>query len=91
MRTTLGSLEDTQELKDQGVLLIGDAVHAMPILGGEGGNTAMKDGVELAEHFTANGMNGIKTFSNARYAAWKKAVEESEQRISDMHSAKAQL
>jgi len=91
MRTTLGSLEDTQELTGQGILLIGDAVHAMPILGGEGGNTAMKDGVDLAEHITANGTNGIKIFSSTRCAGWEKAVEESKQRISDMHSAKASM
>ena len=86
MRSTLGTEQDIQNLADRGVLLIGDAVHAMPILGGEGGNTAMKDGVDLAEHIAAHGPQGIKSFSSARYEDWKKKVEDSEQRLSEMHS-----
>ena len=86
MRSALGTEKDIQELTDQGVLLIGDAVHAMPILGGEGGNTAMKDGVDLAEHIAAHGSQGIKSFSGPRYEKWKKAVEESERRLSETHS-----
>ena len=92
MRSTLGSEQEIRKLADRGVLLVGDAIHAMPILGGEGGNNAMKDGVDLAEHIAAHGPQGIKSFSSARYDEWKKGVEESEQRLADMHSpAKASL
>ncbi len=85
MRSSLGSREESQKLADRGVLLVGDAVHAMPILGGEGANHAMKDGVELAEHLAANGSDGSRTFVNARYDAWEKGVEQSESRLSEMH------
>ena len=86
MRSTLGTEQEIKELTDRGVLLVGDAVHAMPLLGGEGGNNAMKDGVDLAEHIAAHGPQGIKTFSSARYDGWRKGVEESEQRLVEMHS-----
>ena len=92
MRSTLGAEQEIRKLADRGVLLVGDAIHAMPILGGEGGNNAMKDGVDLAEHIAAHGPQGIKSFSSARYDEWKKGVEESEQRLADMHSpARASL
>ena len=50
MRSTSGTEQELKDLTDRGVLLVCDAVHAMPILGEEGGITAMKDGVELAEY-----------------------------------------
>lgn len=40
--------------KKHGVVFIGDAVHAMPIFGGEGGNHAILDGVELSRAVRAN-------------------------------------
>lgn len=85
MRSTLGTEQEIRDLTDRGVLLVGDAVHAMPLLGGEGGNNAMKDGVDLAEHIAAHGPQGIKTFSSARYHSWRKGVEESERRLVEMH------
>ncbi|KAF6241756.1 hypothetical protein HO173_000468 [Letharia columbiana] len=86
MRSTLGTEQEIKDLTDQGVLLVGDAVHAMPLLGGEGGNNAIKDGVDLAEHIAAHGPQGIKTFSSARYDSWRKGVEESERRLAEMHT-----
>ncbi|KAL6713288.1 hypothetical protein ACLMJK_008753 [Lecanora helva] len=86
MRTAMGSEEDIQGLADRGVLLVGDAAHAMPILGGEGGNTAMKDGVDLAECLFNHGLQGIKTFSAERYTTWKQGVEQSERRLNEMHA-----
>ena len=50
MRSTLGTEQEIKDLTDRGILLVGDAVHAMPILSREGGNNAMKDSVDLAEH-----------------------------------------
>ena len=92
MRSTLGTEKKIDDLTDRGVLLVGDAVHAMPILGGEGGNNAMKDGVELAEHIAVHGPQSIKTFSAAMYDGWKKGVEDSERRLAEMHApAKSSL
>ena len=86
MRSTLGTESTIKELADRGVLLLGDAVHAMPILGGEGGNHAMKDGVDLAEWIAAYGGHGIRGFSGVRYGDWERAVGESERRLAEMHS-----
>ena len=50
MRTTLDRPVEVMDLAKQGVLLIGDAIHAMPILGDESASSALKDEVDLAEH-----------------------------------------
>lgn len=88
MRSTLASPAEVTEL----ALLVGDAVHAMPILGGEGPNNAMKDGVDLAQHIVRNGTGTLQDFTKARYEAWKTGEEESEKRLAEMHGhAKACL
>ncbi|KAL8856950.1 MAG: hypothetical protein Q9178_006445 [Gyalolechia marmorata] len=92
MRTSLGGPAQVNHLVKQGVLLVGDAVHTMPILGGEGANNAMKDGVDLAQHILNHGTGGLQTFVDARYEMWKKGVEDSEKRLAEMHGlAKASL
>lgn len=85
MRSTLGSPAEVDHLAKQGVLLVGDAVHAMPILGGEGANYAIKDGVDLAQHIVGHGTRSLQAFNEERYEAWKNGVEESEKRLADMH------
>ena len=87
MRSTLGSPADMKSLTDHGVLLIGDAVHAMPILGGEGANTALKDGVDLAQHILCHGTHAtsLQAFTDAHHDSWKTGVEESEKRLAEMH------
>jgi len=92
MRSTLGKQAEVENLAGKGVLLVGDAVHAVPILGGEGANTAIKDGVDLAQHIVCHGPRSLQTFTSTRYEAWKRGVEESEKRLADMHgAAKASL
>ncbi|KAL8829306.1 MAG: hypothetical protein Q9170_006227 [Blastenia crenularia] len=86
MRSTLGSLTEVRRLAKQSILLVGDAVHAMPILGGEGANNAMKDGVDLAQYIVDHGTESLQAFVDARYEAWKRGVEESEKRLTDMHA-----
>lgn len=87
MRSTLAKPAEVGNLAGQGVLLMGDAVHTMPILGGEGANTAIKDGVDLAEHIARHGVRSLRSFANARYEAWRHGVEESEKRLAGMHGA----
>ncbi|KAL8993425.1 MAG: hypothetical protein Q9169_006357 [Polycauliona sp. 2 TL-2023] len=92
MRSTMGKPAEVDHLAKQGVLLVGDAVHAMPILGGEGANTAMKDGVDLANHIAEHGTSRLQDFADAKFETWKWGVEESEKRLAEMHGqAKASL
>ncbi|KAL9007646.1 MAG: hypothetical protein Q9180_009604, partial [Flavoplaca navasiana] len=85
MRSTLGRAAEVDRLVKKGVLLVGDAVHAMPILGGEGANNAMKDGVDLARHIVENGTGSLQEFADSRYQSWKSGVEESEKILAEMH------
>ncbi|KAL8830142.1 MAG: hypothetical protein Q9191_001603 [Dirinaria sp. TL-2023a] len=85
MRSALVNRDEVKGLADQGVLLVGDAVHAMPILGGEGANNAMKDGVNLAQYIAHHGVDNLRAFTDTRYGAWKNGVEESDKRLVDMH------
>ena len=86
MRSLLVPLEKLQELADQGILLIGDAAHAMPILGSEGANWAIKDGIDLANHLADNDFSQLRDFYEQRYPEWQRAVSESERRLFDMHN-----
>ncbi|KAI4269130.1 MAG: hypothetical protein LQ337_007464 [Flavoplaca oasis] len=86
MRSTLGRAAEVDRLAKKGVLLVGDAVHAMPILGGEGANNAMKDGVDLARHIVEYGTGSLQEFADSRYQSWKSGAEESEKRLAEMHS-----
>ena len=86
MRSLLVPLKKLQELADQGILLIGDAAHTMPILGSEGANWAIKDGVDLANYLTDNDLSQLRKFYEQRYPDWQQAVSESERRLFDMHN-----
>ena len=86
MRSTLGTPSEVKRLADQGILLIGDAFHAMPIIGGEGANIAIEDGIELAEHLARHGSDNLDAFLNKRYDIWEKSVQESEERLAKVHS-----
>lgn len=72
MRTVIGSPADIDGLTNQGVLLIGDPVHAMPILGDEGANAAIKDGVDMAEHIALHRPREIVTFPATRNDPWRR-------------------
>lgn len=85
MRSMIVPLAQVQDLAERGILLIGDAAHTMPILGGEGANMAMKDGIDLADHLAQHGLTGIRDFYSNRYRIWKEVVERSEQRLTAMH------
>jgi 2-polyprenyl-6-methoxyphenol hydroxylase-like FAD-dependent oxidoreductase len=86
MRSLTPSTNQLGQLAEQRVILIGDAVHPTPILGGEGANVAIRDGIDLAENIAAHGVNDLKSFVSQRCEMWKTAVEESEKRIQEMHA-----
>lgn len=84
---------------EQGVIFIGDAAHAMPIFGGEGGNHALLDGVELAKmlvdseiHTKAAGSErGVELedfahgFYDGAHKRWHDAVKRTRQRFHTLH------
>ena len=85
MRIVLLSRSRVQSLAEKNVLMIGDAVHAMPILGSEGGNLAIKDGIELAEWIEMNGTKNLAGFVDRRYQEWRDGVERGVRRLQDTH------
>ncbi|MCJ1443341.1 MAG: hypothetical protein MMC23_003839 [Stictis urceolatum] len=88
MRTMEPDGNEAKRLADSGVVLIGDAVHAEPILGGEGANIAINDGIDLAEHIAAYGVGSFEWFSKSKYNTWKTSVENSKKQISEIHAVK---
>lgn len=86
MRSVMPNSNEVEQLAERGVVFIGDAAHATPILGGEGANMAIQDGIDLAEHIAAHGIQDLKRFVSERCERWKVAVEESEARIFEMHA-----
>ena len=85
MRTVLVSLQELAQFAKKGIILIGDAAHAEPIVGGQGANAAIKDAMELASCFTSSRSEGISSFHEARYSTWKDGVEKSEKMIAEKH------
>jgi 2-polyprenyl-6-methoxyphenol hydroxylase-like FAD-dependent oxidoreductase len=60
---------------------MGDAVHAEPIIGGEGANAAIRDGVSLADCISTNGTEGIPAWYDAQYPGWEASIRNSEKAI----------
>lgn len=86
MRSVLVSLPELQELGKKRIFFMGDSVHAEPIIGGQGANGAITDGVGLAECISENGSDGISQWYETRYSSWKRGVENSEKLIAEIHA-----
>ena len=85
MRSALPNCSQVRSLAEEGVVMVGDAVHAMPIIGGQGGNLAIKDGTELAEWIATNGTKNLGAYVSERYQQWKHGVERGVQNLQDIH------
>lgn len=83
MRTTSVPSNDLKRLAEQNVVLIGDAAHAQPIIGGNGANVAIRDAIELSEWIGEG--KGMEGFVAGRAEEWKEGVEASRGRIGEMH------
>ena len=85
--------KELEKAAESGVVFIGDAVHAMPIFGGEGGNHAMLDAVELVAMITegkaglsdTNVADIIRKFYDGAYQRGQGAVKRCLQRFSQFH------
>lgn len=87
---------DVDSVAKKGVVFVGDSWHAMPIFGGEGGNHAIVDGVELARGLEGvmgkkggRGGDDVRGAIGAYYnKAWRRsqdAVKRSKQRFYQLH------
>lgn len=85
MRCLQPNTSEVQRLSEHQVTLLGDAIHATPILGGEGANVAIKDGLDLAEWIASHGVAQFREFAAMKSQAWVGSVEDSKRRIEDMH------
>ncbi|KAI0885924.1 FAD/NAD(P)-binding domain-containing protein [Annulohypoxylon maeteangense] len=85
MRTVLVSHQELCTFVGKGVFFMGDSVHAEPILGGEGAENAIIDGIELAKCISTHGPAGIRAWYDSRYPTWESSVKESERAIEKMH------
>ena len=91
MRSAMVPLEDVQDLADRGVWLIGDAANPTPILGGQGANEAFRDAIDLAEHLSNESMSDNHKFLEGVHQEWRRAINESERKLSEMHGLDSPL
>jgi 2-polyprenyl-6-methoxyphenol hydroxylase-like FAD-dependent oxidoreductase len=89
MRTAIVTKQDLLRLLEHGIVVIGDAAHAVPILGGHGANMAILDAIKLADPLTdQNGeIRQLHEFYESEWQAWNDAVELSKRGLAEMHSA----
>jgi 2-polyprenyl-6-methoxyphenol hydroxylase-like FAD-dependent oxidoreductase len=86
IRDILVPLDDLKSLAEKGVLIIGDAGHETPILGGEGANSAVSDTVELADWISGRRVDGVSGIYEKRFEEWENEIDESEESLAGMHS-----
>jgi 2-polyprenyl-6-methoxyphenol hydroxylase-like FAD-dependent oxidoreductase len=89
MRTAHIPEEDLQALAQNGIVLIGDAAHAHPIVGGNGANMAIEDAVSLAEQIATTqdtDKADLSGWINQRYPIWNDSVQEATENIQRLHS-----
>jgi 2-polyprenyl-6-methoxyphenol hydroxylase-like FAD-dependent oxidoreductase len=89
MRTTDVPPVDLRALARKGVFLIGDAAHAQPILGGSGGNLAIIDALQLAEHIAKHGTDHSSDFVDAQLPRWERDAVNCRKRIDEMHAPRS--
>ncbi|KAF1987404.1 FAD/NAD(P)-binding domain-containing protein [Aulographum hederae CBS 113979] len=90
MRTGLANPKDLQNMAQKAVFFIGDSVHAEPIIGGYGANSAIEDGLKLAEQI-AHGLDGIEAWYGTRHPVWQQEVEKSWKVIAETHGGQKAL
>ncbi|KAK2628242.1 hypothetical protein QTJ16_002888 [Diplocarpon rosae] len=83
MRDLLVPLEELRGLAERGVVVVGDAAHALPILGGDGACFAIRDAAALAEAI-AHGkcLGGLY---EDLFSGWEEGVKKGRERLLDMH------
>jgi len=90
MRTILVPKNDLLSLAQDDIVLMGDAAHAQPIVGGNGANEAISDAVSLAERI-ANGQTDFAEWVDSRYPTWEESVTTAKANIESLHTSKSEL
>ncbi|KAI9671037.1 MAG: hypothetical protein M1831_005122 [Alyxoria varia] len=85
MRTAMVDEQDALSLAQRNVFLLGDSMHAMPILGSNGANVAILDALKLSEYIADD--SSVEEFFRSRYATWKEEVKAGEKRLASMHQS----
>jgi len=85
MRSVDLEIEQLRQAYARGVLLIGDAAHAQPILGGEGANQAIADALSLAEHIAVHGVGGLGEWYETALLRWEASCQRARRAIFEMH------
>jgi 2-polyprenyl-6-methoxyphenol hydroxylase-like FAD-dependent oxidoreductase len=88
MRTSNVAKKDAKDLAKKGVVCIGDAAHATPIVGGNGANEGIEDAVSLAEWIANEGGANMEGWVEQRCSMWAQGVQAAEERIGEMHKGK---
>ncbi|KAK9897959.1 FAD/NAD(P)-binding domain-containing protein [Cystobasidium minutum MCA 4210] len=87
--------EGDLERLPKGVVVIGDAAHGTPILGGDGAEQAIQDAIALSKvigEASDKEMDvKLREFSKAALLRWKESVKDSISRLEQMHRAPVQL
>lgn len=88
MRTTHVPKSDLQTLAQEGTVLMGDAAHAHPIVGGNGANMAIEDAVSLANHIAATqnpSAHDLSAWINEKYPTWSDSITSATKNIKHLH------
>lgn len=86
MRNTSVPLSELQSASEtNGIYFMGDAIHAEPIVGGNGANAAILDALSLGEKIAGNEESNIADWYSERYEVWTKGVAQSQESIANMH------
>lgn len=87
LRTSLFDSSAAQRIATQkGVILVGDAAHAQPVVGGNGANLAIIDAIELANHIKSARDIDAAAFYDSRTAIWSRSKESVEAKLQADHS-----
>lgn len=91
MRSVMVSQDDIEKALRMHGVMIGDCLHATPILGSLGANLAIRDSLELATCIAGEGdlHENLKRFYAERYSSWARSVKDGEQRLAKMHESSA--
>ncbi|KAI9725560.1 MAG: hypothetical protein M1828_003048 [Chrysothrix sp. TS-e1954] len=91
MRTTLVELDKLKQLARLNIVFIGDAAHAVPIVGSSGAMQAMQDGIILADFLAHGKSDPLSRFYDCRYEKWASIARQAEDGFARLHERPEKL